>query len=177
MFLNMCSMTRGPKREVSICLRSGSGLQDSRSCVQDFLKNTTGSMKDSRRSKRLSAVKSLELGRILKNSRMGSRKCQTASSVPSKTKVTSRWSLILDWNWKNDTSLAMSCIGSEDSRGKPQTCTILTDANEKHSDSENKSMRKMKRTHVDHIAALEFNWVSIDSYYFLVKRHILSSST
>ena len=53
---NQClllSMIFGPKRRVSIFLRSGLGLQDSSSYVQDFLKDTSGKMKDLRKSKRL----------------------------------------------------------------------------------------------------------------------------
>ena len=45
-------MINGPKRRVPIFLRSGLGLQDSRSYVQDFLKDTSGKMEDLRRSKR-----------------------------------------------------------------------------------------------------------------------------
>ena len=40
--LNMSSMIHGPERRVSIFLRSGLGLQESRSYVQGFLKDTSG---------------------------------------------------------------------------------------------------------------------------------------
>ena len=47
------SMIFGPKRRVSILLRSGLGLQDSRSYVQGFLKDASGKMEDLRKSRRL----------------------------------------------------------------------------------------------------------------------------
>ena len=40
MSLNMLSMMYEPKRRVSLFLRSGLGLQDSRSYEQDFLEDT-----------------------------------------------------------------------------------------------------------------------------------------
>ena len=41
------------------------------------------------------------------------------------TKITSRWLLMLVWNWKRIIYFAVPCIVREESRGKPQTCTNL----------------------------------------------------
>ena len=46
MSLNVLSKIYGPKRRVSICLRSALGQQDSRSYGQDFLKDTSGKVED-----------------------------------------------------------------------------------------------------------------------------------
>ena len=48
----------------------------------------------------------------------------------------------------------MPCSVREDSRGKPQTCTTSINARKEQSDSEHTgACEKVKRKHMDHIAA------------------------
>ena len=123
-------MTYGRKGRVSIFLRSGLGLQHSRSYVQDW--------------KTYENPNCLKLGhnypRNKKNiyCRMGRRKLQTVSSTAQQRNLRG----IVRWQWlllklEKDTALAMPCIVREDSRWKPQTCTPSIDAGEEPSDSEN----------------------------------------
>ena len=78
---------------MSIFLRSGLGLQDSRSYVQGFLKYTSGYMKDLRKSRTRpdQTENGLKLGHNYSRNkkktrycRMGRRKCHAACSTPQR---------------------------------------------------------------------------------------------
>ena len=60
----MLSMSYGRKRRVSVFLRGGLELQDSRSYVPNYRKDSSGRMEDQRKSNRLAdqAVYGLKLG-------------------------------------------------------------------------------------------------------------------
>ena len=73
---------------------------------------------------------------------------------------------------EKEASLAMPCIVREESRGKPQTCTTLTDASMKQSESDIKgACGKVMRKCIDHIVercTLEVFTVVGSFYCFLV---------
>ena len=94
-----------------------------------------------------------------RNGRMGTRRCQTASSTPQRRNLRGidrdYFKVIADARLKleKDTALALPCIVKEDSRGKPQAGTTSIDAGEEQSYSENKgSSGKVNRRRMDHIA-------------------------
>ena len=73
----------GPKRRVSISLRCGQGRQDSRSCVQDFLKDTSGKVVTHKEQKQLPdhTIFCLKLGRNYPKKQSGKRNCRMEESA------------------------------------------------------------------------------------------------
>ena len=138
----------GPKRRVSISLRCGQGRQDSRSCVQDFLKDTSGKVVNPQRAKTTTRPDNIlpeawtqlsqetkrktKLQDVQKKVQNCTQRGATRESTRSRlvTRISSRWQLKLVWNLKRITLLrcvALSGMTVDRSHGCVLLCGTLAD--------------------------------------------------
>ena len=169
-FVKIASMTEGPKRRVSIFLRSGLGLQDSRSYVQDFLKDTSGLMEDPRKSKKTTRpdriwpeawtqISKEQKEHILQNGQKKIPNCKQHGATEESTRyrpmtmITSRWLLMLVWNWTRILLLLCRALWGKTVEGslKPVHLQLMLVRNRQiqiiqvHAEN-------VRRKHMDHIA-------------------------
>ena len=153
------------KRRVSIFLRSGLGLHDSRSCVQDFFEgHKWGNGKTFENPKDIQTRQKNGV-KLESDFHSNKRKTQVAEwaeegaqqqrqhgrnrgihEVLTDDQDYFRWLLTVVWNWKRDVAPAVPCIEKDDSRAKPQAIATSIDGSAEQSDSENtRACGKVKR--------------------------------